>query len=52
MLDDVVHGRLRPDATIGRTIGFDDLPDALTAMDLPSSGSGMTVAVFASDTLA
>ena len=46
MLDDVVAGRLRPDATIGRTIGFDDLPDALVAMDLPATGSGMTVAVF------
>jgi alcohol dehydrogenase len=46
MLDDVVAGRLRPDATIGRTIGFDDLPEALVAMDLPATGSGMTVAVF------
>ncbi|MBP1300320.1 MULTISPECIES: alcohol dehydrogenase catalytic domain-containing protein [unclassified Curtobacterium] len=46
MLDDVVAGRLRPAESIGRTIGFGDLPDALEAMDRPATGSGMTVAVF------
>lgn len=45
MLDDVVAGRLRPAESIGATIGFDDLPGALEAMDRPASGSGMTVAV-------
>lgn len=46
MLDEVVAGRLRPAESIGATIGFDDLPGALEAMDRPASGSGMTVAVF------
>ena len=46
MLDDVVAGRLRPAESIGRTIGFDDLPDALVAMDRPATTAGMTVAVF------
>ncbi|MDM7889820.1 alcohol dehydrogenase catalytic domain-containing protein [Curtobacterium sp. RHCJP20] len=45
MLDDVVAGRLRPAESIGRTIGFEDLPEALEAMDRPASGSGMVVAV-------
>jgi alcohol dehydrogenase len=46
MLDDVVAGRLRPQESIGRTIAFDDLPDALAAMDRPAVTAGMTVAVF------
>lgn len=46
MLDDVVAGRLRPHESIGRTIAFDDLPDALVAMDRPAVTAGMTVAVF------
>ncbi|MCA5922874.1 alcohol dehydrogenase catalytic domain-containing protein [Curtobacterium oceanosedimentum] len=46
MLDAVVAGTLRPEETIGRTIGFADLPDALVAMDRPATSSGMTVAVF------
>ncbi|MCS6560764.1 alcohol dehydrogenase catalytic domain-containing protein [Curtobacterium poinsettiae] len=46
MLDAVVAGRLRPEETIGRTIGFDDLPEALVAMNRPATSSGMTVAVF------
>ncbi|WP_144758501.1 alcohol dehydrogenase catalytic domain-containing protein [Curtobacterium sp. 9128] len=45
MLDDVVAGRLRPDASVGRTITFDELPAALVAMDGPSASAGMTVAV-------
>lgn len=46
MLADVVTGTLRPDESIGRTIGFDDLPDAILAMDRPATSAGMTVAVF------
>ena len=46
MLDDVVTGRLRPSESVGRTIPFDDLPDALVAMDRPATSAGMTVAVF------
>ncbi|KQO60049.1 alcohol dehydrogenase catalytic domain-containing protein [Curtobacterium sp. Leaf261] len=46
MLDDVVAGRLRPDASLGRTIGFADLPAAIEAMDRPATDAGMTVAVF------
>lgn len=45
MLDDIVAGRLRPDATIGQTITFDELPAALQAMDRPATSAGMTVAV-------
>ncbi|VXC12886.1 alcohol dehydrogenase catalytic domain-containing protein [Frigoribacterium sp. 9N] len=46
MLDDVVAGRLRPQESIGRIIAFDDLPDAVAAMDRPATTAGMTVAVF------
>ncbi|MBD8485886.1 alcohol dehydrogenase catalytic domain-containing protein [Frigoribacterium sp. CFBP 8759] len=46
MLDDVVAGRLRPQESIGRIIAFDDLPDAVVAMDRPATSAGMTVAVF------
>ena len=46
MLDDVVAGRLRPADSIGRTIGFDDLPAAIESMDRPATGAGMTIAVF------
>jgi alcohol dehydrogenase len=46
MIDDIVAGRLRPLESIGRTIAFDDLPDALAAMDRPAVTAGMTVAVF------
>lgn len=45
MLDDVVAGRLRPDASLGRTITFEDLPAAIEAMDHPATEAGMTVAV-------
>ena len=44
MLADVVARRLRPAATIGRTIAFEELPAALEAMSGPASGSGMVVA--------
>ncbi|MBT2501190.1 alcohol dehydrogenase catalytic domain-containing protein [Curtobacterium sp. ISL-83] len=46
MLEDVVAGRLRPAESIGRTIAFEELPEALVAMDGPAAGAGMTVAVF------
>lgn len=45
MLDDIVTGRLDPGVTLGRTIAFDDLPQALAAMDGPAVQAGMTVAV-------
>ncbi|WP_144712030.1 alcohol dehydrogenase catalytic domain-containing protein [Curtobacterium pusillum] len=45
MLEDVVAGRLRPADSIGRSITFDELPDALVAMDGPATSAGMTVAV-------
>ena len=43
MLARVADGRLRPDRLVGRTIPLDAAPDALMAMDRPSSGAGMTV---------
>jgi D-arabinose 1-dehydrogenase-like Zn-dependent alcohol dehydrogenase len=46
MIADVVAGRLRPEESIGLTIGFDDLPGALADMDRPAATAGMTVAVF------
>ncbi|MGD3261481.1 alcohol dehydrogenase, partial [Xanthomonas citri pv. citri] len=46
MLGDVVAGRLRPADSIGRTIAFDELPEAIVAMDRPAAGSGMTVATW------
>ena len=46
MIADVVAGRLRPEESIGLTIGFDDLPGALAAMERPATTAGMTVAVF------
>lgn len=46
MLEEVVAGRLRPAESIGRTVGFSDLPDELVAMDGPPTSAGMTVAVF------
>lgn len=45
MLADIVAGRLRPDAAIGRTIPFEALPQALTSLDCPGPTAGMTVAV-------
>ncbi|MBD8609262.1 alcohol dehydrogenase catalytic domain-containing protein [Frigoribacterium sp. CFBP 13729] len=46
MIADVVAGRLRPEESIGVTIGFDALPGALAAMDHPATTAGMMVAVF------
>ncbi|MBF4607031.1 alcohol dehydrogenase catalytic domain-containing protein [Curtobacterium sp. VKM Ac-1393] len=45
MLADVVDGRLRPQESIGRTITFEDLPEAILEMDQPATSAGMTVAV-------
>jgi len=46
MLDDVVSGRLRLDALLGRAIGLDEVPAAVKAMDAPvPQSSGVTVAV-------
>ncbi|WP_306306280.1 alcohol dehydrogenase catalytic domain-containing protein [Curtobacterium ammoniigenes] len=47
MLAEIVAGRLRPDATVGAVIGFDELPGALVAMGGPISSPGMTVASIA-----
>lgn len=45
MLADIASGRLDPARLLGRTIGFDDLPAALVAMDAPSvAAGGITVA--------
>lgn len=44
MLADVAAGRLAPDRLVGRVIGLDAVPAALTAMNAPSSSvSGMTI---------
>ena len=43
MLASVVSGRLDPARLVGRTIGLDDAPAALMAMDGPQPVAGMTV---------
>src|SRR5205814_9999246 len=45
MLDRIASGELNPRRLVGRTIGLDEAPAALMAMDGPSTGSGMTVIV-------
>jgi alcohol dehydrogenase len=45
MLADISSGRLSPDRLVGRTIGLDDAPAALMAMDGPQPAAGMTVIV-------
>lgn len=45
MLDLVVSGGLRPDRLVSRTIGLDDLPAALAALDGMPATAGITVAV-------
>lgn len=45
MLALVTDGSLRPQDLIGATIGLDGIGGALAAMDLPSTGQGITVAV-------
>ena len=46
MLAAIAEGRLSPGDTLGRTIGIDDLPQALSAMTGPATSVGMTVAVW------
>jgi alcohol dehydrogenase len=43
MLASISEGRLDPSRLVGRTIGLDEAPAALMAMDGPSSVAGMTV---------
>jgi alcohol dehydrogenase len=43
MLSLVADGTLRPDLLVGAVIGLDEAPAALTAMDHPPTGPGMTV---------
>jgi alcohol dehydrogenase len=45
MLARVSDGSLRPDRLVGRTIGLDEAPAALVAMDEPQAIAGMTVIV-------
>ncbi|HWM07265.1 MAG TPA: zinc-binding dehydrogenase, partial [Actinophytocola sp.] len=45
MLGLVASGELRPDLLVGRVIGLDGAPAALSAMDGPPAGAGMTVIV-------
>lgn len=44
MLADIVSGRLQLDATVGRVISLDELPEALAEMSSASASAGMTVA--------
>jgi alcohol dehydrogenase len=46
MLALVADGTLRPDRLVNAVIGLDDAPAALTAMDHPPTGPGMTVVRF------
>ncbi|MGB3440639.1 MAG: zinc-dependent alcohol dehydrogenase family protein [Actinophytocola sp.] len=39
----VADGTLRPDLLVGSVVGLDEAPAALTAMDHPPTGPGMTV---------
>lgn len=43
MLASIVAGRLDPGRLVGRTIGLDEAPAALMAMDVPQPVAGMTV---------
>ena len=43
MLARISDGSLRPGRLVGRTIGLDEAPAALAAMDQPSAVAGMTV---------
>jgi alcohol dehydrogenase len=45
MIARVSDGSLRPDRLVGRTIGLDEAPAALVAMDEPQAIAGMTVIV-------
>lgn len=45
MLAEIAAGTLDPRLTLGETITFDELPEALLAMDRPGRSAGMVVAV-------
>jgi alcohol dehydrogenase len=46
MLEGIAAGRYDPGALVGRTIGLDEVPTALAAMDAPDSAAGgITVAI-------
>ncbi len=45
MLARIASGELHPERLVGRTIGLEETPEALTAMDGPPAGPGMTVIV-------
>lgn len=45
LLGEVVDGRLNLSETVGRTIGFEDLPAALADLQATPASAGMTVAV-------
>lgn len=44
MLEEIANGRLDLGRTVGRVIGFEDLPAAMVAMGEPPTVAGMTVA--------
>jgi threonine dehydrogenase-like Zn-dependent dehydrogenase len=46
MLTAIADGRLSPALTLGRTIRFEELGQALADMSNPARSSGMTVAVW------
>lgn len=43
MLDLVASGAVRPDLLVGKVIGLDEAPAALTAFDRPAASAGITV---------
>jgi alcohol dehydrogenase len=45
MLERIASGELQPARLVGRTISLEEAPAALTALDRPASGAGMTVIV-------
>jgi alcohol dehydrogenase len=46
MLAAIAEGRLSPALALGRTVGFDELGEALAGMSDPSRSPGMTVATW------
>jgi D-arabinose 1-dehydrogenase-like Zn-dependent alcohol dehydrogenase len=49
MLAEIAEGRLDPAPLVGRTIGLEDAPAALAAMDRPATSAGTTVVVLEAD---
>lgn len=45
LLAEIVAGRLDPSSVVGRTIGFDGIPDALADLGRAPSSTGLTVAL-------